>query len=121
DVRVPSGLGHEEINHRKELQATERLADEVAIGQRNHRVKANQEKALDAAVVDRFEQGNSGQPGMRNACFIDVPDLGDVCAMRWVFDVAGAWQLVTFLALLPRALAVALPGDHGVAASFPAD
>src|SRR5438876_358633 len=33
DVGVPRGLGQEEVDHREELQAAERLADEVAVRQ----------------------------------------------------------------------------------------
>ena len=41
--------------------------------------------------------------------------------MLRVRDVARARQLIAFLSLLARALAVALAGDHGVAAAFTAD
>ena len=42
-------------------------------------------------------------------------------AMRRVLEVARARQLIAFLSLLARALAVALAGDHRVAAAFAPD
>jgi hypothetical protein len=41
--------------------------------------------------------------------------------MRWVLEVARTRQLIAFLSLFARALAVALTGDHGVAAAFAPD
>ena len=65
--------------------------------------------------------GTADKPVCGMRCFLDAPDLGDVCAVLRVLDVARARQLVALLALLPPALAVALAGDHRVAAAFPAD
>ena len=121
DVGVARGLGQEEVDHGEELELLERLADEVAVGQRDHRVEADAEQALDLAVVDRFEQRHGRQARVRDGRFLDAPDAGDVLAVLGVLDVARAGQLIALLAVLAPALAVALAGDRRVAAAFAAD
>ena len=65
-------------------------------------LKQSEQQALDAAVVDRFEQRHRRQPGVRDRRFLDAPDAGDVLAVRRVLEVARAGQLIAFLALLAR-------------------
>ena len=105
----------------KNSRRLEGFADEVAVGQRHRRVEAEEQQALDAAVVDRFEQRHGRQSGMRDGGFLDAPHAGDVFPVRRVLEVARARQLIAFLSLLARALAVALAGDHRVAAAFAPD
>ena len=121
EVGIAGGLGHEEVDHGEEFQPTECFADEVAVRQRHGGVEADQKEALDAAVVDRFEQWHRGQAGMRDGRLLDAPHVGDVLAVGRTLDIASAWQLIAFLALFAGALTVALPGDHRVAAAFPPD
>src|SRR3954471_12152117 len=58
---------------------------------------------------------------MRNGRFLDAPDAGDVLAMGRILEIARPGQLIALLTLLARALAVALPRDHRVAAALAAD
>src|SRR5262249_30032361 len=57
----------------------------------------------------------------RDALLGDAPHRRDVRAVLGVLDVARAGKLVALLALLAPALAIALAGDHRVAATGSAD
>ena len=106
----------------EELELLQRLADEVAVGQRDRRVEADGEQALDLAVVDRLDQRHGGQALVREVDSSGTPQTPAMYSRCSGFSMSRApGQLVALLALLARALAVALAGDHRVAAAFAAD
>src|SRR6516164_1942032 len=68
-----------------------------------------------------FDERHGGKTFTGNRLFRHAPHTGDVLAMLRIGNVAVSGQLVALLPLLASALAVALAGDHGVAAAFTAD
>src|SRR6516164_1140723 len=71
--------------------------------------------------MNRFNQRNGRKSFARNRFFRHTPYSGNIFAVLGIRNVAVAGQLIAFLALLPTALPVALPGDHRVTATFASD
>src|SRR6185503_15262949 len=101
----------EEINGGVELELLERTSDEGVVRQRDFRVEADRQQALDLAGIDLPEQFIGVDARTRQILFVDVPDRRDVPTMVGIADVAPAWQLIAFLSVLASALAVGLAGD----------
>src|SRR5262249_42197253 len=79
------------------------------------------EQAADPAVVDPLDDLRRGRPLPGERLHGNAPAPGDVRPVLRVLDVACARQLVAPLAVLARALPVALSGDGRVAAAALAD
>ena len=116
DVGVPRRVVEEEIDGGVELELLQAARDERVVGQRDLRVEADRESALDLARVDLAEQLVGVDAGPGQVLFVDAPDAGDVAAMLRVADVAPAGQLIAFLPVLAPALSVGLADDGAVAA-----
>ena len=71
--------------------------------------------------MDRFHDLDSGIAGLRNFVRSNAPDFRRMSARFGIADRTLAGKLVALLAVLASALAVALPGDHGAAGTFPSD
>ena len=84
-------------------------------------LKQMEEQALISPRVDLAEYLITIDALARHLVDVDAPHSGHVGAVFGVLDIAGAGQEVAFLAVLAPALAVALAGDRGVAATRPAD
>ncbi len=82
------------------------------VGQRDGRVEADRQQALDLAAVDRLHDLLRGEALAGDLVDVAAPDRRDVGAVLGVGDVAVAGELVALVALLAAALAVALAGDR---------
>src|SRR5512140_1472021 len=111
------GLRQEEVDRDVEVEPLERLAGEGGVGKRDQRVEADREQPADLAAVDQLDDLGGGRAPSRQTLDRDMPLRGHVCPMLRVLDVARARELVAPLSVLASALAVALPGDGGVAAA----
>src|SRR5690554_2339630 len=120
DIGKTSGLVEEEVDRNVEVELLEHAPDEVVIGKRNHRVKANAQQALDLPTIDEAEDLVGIGAGLGQLLGSHVPEFGDMRAMLGIAKVAPSRKLVAFLAVLAPALAVSLPGDRAVAAVFAA-
>ena len=121
DVGILRGFGEEELDVDVELQLLQRSADVICVRQRDRGIEADGEQPLDLAFVNRFDQRHSGKALAGDRFFRHAPHAGDVLAVLGIRDIASTGQLIALLSLLARALAVALAGDHRVAAAFAAD
>src|ERR1051326_1616452 len=121
DVGMLRGLAEEEVDDDEELELLERARDESVVGERDLRVEADRQEALDLAGVDLSHQLVAVDARLRQLLGLHAPDAGDVLAVRGVHDVAPAGELVALLPVLAAALAVALADDGAVRAVRPAD
>ncbi len=117
DVGMVGGLGQEEVDHGVELELVERLGGEPGVGCRHGGVEADRQQALDLPGVDRLDDLLGGDPLARDLVLGAPPHRRDVGAVLRVGDVPIARELIALVAVLPPALAVALPGDRRHAAA----
>src|SRR5215469_10071157 len=121
DVGIASRLRQEKIDVDVELQLLQGLAHVVRIWQRDRRIEADGKQTLDLAVVNRLNQRHGRQTFARKRLLRHAPNTGDVLAVLGIRDVSVAGELVALLSLLACTLAVALAGNHGVAAALASD
>src|SRR4029453_13516265 len=115
DIRVVRGFVEEKINRAVEFQLLQRLADHGVVGQGDDWIEANRDEPFDLAPVNRLHELICGEPFARQVFFVDAPHLADVTPVLRVFDIPVAWELIAFMAVLPRPLAISWAGDRGVA------
>src|SRR5205823_4275552 len=88
DVGVAAGFGEEEIDAGVEIELLERLAGALVIGNRDERVDADGEQALNFSSLYGIQDFDGGQSLARQFALGDVPEIRDVLAVLGIFDVA---------------------------------
>ena len=79
------------------------------------------EQTFDLAAMDRFHDFDGRVAGLRDFLRSDAPHFRCMRPCFRVGDGPLAGKLVTLLAVLPSALAIALPCDHRATSAFAAD